>query len=376
MQINYKGSASSKTESQAIQAFISGNYKTALELWNIVLEQDKTNSSALKGCALCAFIQKSDREAKDYLEEAQEYAANDPEILNLLALIYIRRGSIDEALNILLDGIEAKKDPLLQKTLEQIRRLHSPDHAKTISLQPLVRITLPYPKFSFKVLKEKIRSKLGIHTIWIGVGIVIFLGILFYPDLKNTAFRLQRKGFTPASQVTIKDIEYLVDMRENFKIILDEKLIKRKFEELKKAISDNQLNRARILANELLASNAGLGVKERVTVLEGFITDTDMDKIDYIPSYAEIAVAPLIYTKVAVRWKGTIANLHHQGRKKTTFDLLVNFVDTGVVEGIAAVEIEGFTDLQNGEKVTVIGSILGITKDNRIIIDAVRILSI
>ena len=147
----------------------------------------------------------------------------------------------------------------------------------------------------------------------------------------------------------------------------------RKFEELKTAISDQKHNKAKMLVNELLASNASLAVKERISILESFIIDPSTDNIDYVPSYAEIAVAPTIYQGIILRWQGTVANINHQGRKKTSFDLLVNFLGNGQVEGLAAVEVAGLQELNNGDKVTVMGPLLGITKDNRVIIEGQKI---
>lgn len=372
MKIEYKG-VTSKDHSKAIVAFSQGNYKLACTIWQNILNNTPSDILALKGLAFSTFLEQHDREAQSYIEEALSYSANDAELYNLLALINLRNGKVENSIEILLNGLEIQKTPLLQKTLNKIRHLKNPDYAKNISIMPLVHITLPHANFSIK----HFFNNMGINNLWLIGGIVILLLIFFYPALRNGVLALNirnRNSVFPATKASIKGLKNIINSRANFRVILDEKVIIQKFEELKKAISDQNPNRARILVNTILASNASLAVKERVEILESFIVDATTDNIDYVPTYADISIAPAIYNGVMLRWQGMIANLHHQGRKLTTFDLLINFIGNGQVEGIAAVEIKGLKEFNNGDKVTVMGLFGGITSDNRVIIQAQRIL--
>ncbi len=372
MKISYIGTAKG-LHAQAVKNFAKGNYKIAYDTWSTILDKSSGDIVALKGLAYCCVLEDKDREARSYLDEAISYAANDPEIPNLIAIIYLQNGQVQEAIETLLEAIERKSDPLLTKTLNTIKDLKTPDSAKMISTKPLMHLTLPSAGY---LLENTKAAFLKFAPIGIPVLLVLLL-ILLYPYMRNTALGLNiqnRGGITAATEINIKGIKEIVNARENFKIILDADLIKYKFEQLRKSISDQHHNRARILVNELFASNASFAIKERVEIMEGFIIEPTVDSVDYVPTYKEIAIAPAIYEGVMLRWQGTIANLHHQGRKKTTFDLLVNFVGQGQIEGIAAVELEGMQELNNGEKITVIGPVLGITEDNRIIMRGDKIL--
>lgn len=377
MRILSKGSAP-KVHRKAIEAFVQGHYKTAGQEWSQLLEKNPYDFIALKGLGFLYFLEGQYREARSYFSDAAGINANDPEIYNVLALIAIHEGQVDYGIDILLDALDRVDSPLLKNTLEKVRKIGNPDLAKNIPLMPLLQITLPGSGFSLKKWFNSTADRLGVHLIWIGAALMIGLAILFYPEIRNAALSAnlinRANALSPATQVSIKGITDIVNARENFRIVLSEQVIIRKFEDLKAAISAKRYNKARILANELLASNAALAVKERVGILESFIPDPDPDSIDYVPSYAEIAVAPAVYEGVMLRWQGTVANLHHQGRKKTTFDLLVNFLDQGLVEGIALVEAAGFHELNNSAKITVIGPLQGLTKDNRVIIKAERLL--
>lgn len=373
MKITYKGFAKGE-HIKAVKAFSQGNYKEASSLWTIIADKKPKDVLALKGLACCLFLDNREREARSYLEEAIEYAMTDPEIHNLLALTYLKEGQAQKAIEQILDAQDLSPSDLLTSTLNQIKKLKNPDLVKAMPLIPLIQITLP----SVSLLSEKTKKKL--MTLMPIALLVFFIGslIFFYPDLRNwvTKLNIRNRGeISPATEVSIKGIRDIVNARENFRILLGEEVIVRKFEALKTAISEQQHNKAKILVNELLASNASLAVKERVGILESFIIDPSVDNIDYVPSYAEIAVAPAVYEGVMLRWQGTVANVHHQRRKKTTFDLLVNFVGQGQVEGIATVELEGMQELNNGDQITVIGPVLGLTEDNRIIMLGQKILN-
>ncbi len=370
MKIIKKGIATGN-QKKAVQYFNKGNFKESADIWLEILENEKDNVTALKALACCLFIEDKTKEARSFLEEAQSYATVDPEVTNLLALTYLKEGNVQQAIEKILDAQEFQYHALLSSTLDKIKNLNDPEHAKSMSFIPMIQITLP------RVGMISIDNKFKKYTPVLVIVLVILLFNVFYPSLRNMVMSLNirnRSEISPATQMSIKGIKEIVDARENFRIVLDEKVIVRKFEELKQAISDQQHNKAKILVNEILASNASLAVKERVGILESFIVDPNVDSVDYVPKYAEVAVAPAIYEGVLLRWSGTVANIHHQGRKKTTFDLLVNFLGQGLVEGISLVEIEGLMELNNGDKVTVVGPIIGITEDNRIIMQGQKII--
>ncbi|MGL4676720.1 MAG: tetratricopeptide repeat protein [Brevinema sp.] len=371
MKIINKGFARGQHK-KALLLFKKGNYRAAADICLEILNHKHDDTITVKVLVCCLFLEDKHREARSYLEEALSYASGDPELTNLLALTYLKESNVQQAIEKILDAQELRSDILLSQTLDKIKNLKDPDHAKNISLIPMIQLTLP----NTGIFSPKISSGFQKYRVVFSILFVILLLNVFYPSLRNFVLNLNiRNRQTIAPNVSIKGINSIVDARENFRIVLDEKVIVHKFEELKQAISDQHPNKARILVNELLASNASLAVKERVGILEGFIVESSVDNIDYIPKYAEIAVAPAVYEGIMLRWNGTVANIYHQGRKTTTFDLLINFVGQGQVEGMALVEVDGFYELNNGDKVTVMGPVAGITKDNRIIMKGDRILT-
>ncbi|MGL4562488.1 MAG: tetratricopeptide repeat protein [Brevinema sp.] len=354
---------------KAICFFYKGNYQQASKIWRGIYKVNPQDINAAKGLAFCSMMDESFGEALEYLEEIKPSATTDPEIYNFIALLHLKSGKVSQATEIILNALEIlPKDPLLQKTLEHIRHTNDREHAKTISILPLIQLTMPIT-WGTLFYHKKIVATFAMMFLFL-----FMLRAIWNPVYRilDTIFRFEKVIVTPINDFEIKDMDQIINSRENYRIVLSEEVILRKFEELKKALNAKQPNRSRILANELLASNAGVAVKERVSILEAFIPEATPDNIDYIPTYAEIASAPALYKGVVLRWKGLTTNLH-KTRKLLTFDLLINFIDGKKVEGIAAVEITTHNPrihYFNGEDVTVTGHFDGMTPDNRVIIKA------
>ncbi|MGL4394867.1 MAG: tetratricopeptide repeat protein [Brevinema sp.] len=373
-------------QARALDAFYHGNYKQASDLWREIYQKDSQDVIAVKGLAYCAMVEESYREALDFLEDVKLIATMDPEIHSFIALLHLKMGKIAQATDTILNALEIiPKDSLLLKTLEKIRKTSDPEFAKSVPIVSLVQLTMPVSASSF------FHQKRIIVPIILAVSMIITM-LLYKPvgHFVRDLFTLEPAKSTPISDIEIKDLKQIVDAREKFQIVLSEKVIEKKFIELKQAINNNQVNKARILANELLASNASLAVKDRVSILEAFIPEANPDNLDYVPSYAEIASAPLLYRGILIKWNGKTTNIH-KGKDLLTFDLLINSLDAKRVEGIAAVEVDNNTIRSNyydrervdtynnkityfnNENVTITGYFEGITSDNRVIIKTTQL---
>ncbi|MGL4389213.1 MAG: tetratricopeptide repeat protein [Brevinema sp.] len=374
----------------ALDAFYKGNYKQAGEIWRNIYNKNNEDTVAVKGLAFCAMMEESFREAIEYLESIKPIATKDPEIYNFIALLYLKEGKVTEATDIILNALEIiPKNLLLQKTLERIRNINNSEHAKTISIISMVQLTLPMSTRFFFQQKQILIPTIILLVILLIVGVLLPHYKSIYNTL-NLLFQLEPITVTPINDIEIKDLDQIVNARENFRIVLSESIIEKKFQELKQAISKNQVNKARILASELLASNASLGVKDRVSILEAFIPEANPDQIDYVPSYAEIASAPLLYKGIIIKWNGKTTNIY-KGKNLLTFDLLINVANWKKVEGIAAAEISTNTIIHhyfnnekvdtynnkihyyNGEDVIITGYFEGLTSDNRVIVKTTKL---
>jgi len=325
------------------------------------------------------------KEAKNILLRILERYPDDPEALNAMAYLYIKDGHIDEAIKFILDALYFDKENTVYKNnLEKLRNSNDPRIFLSMTEpKEFLYIKLPLLPVSYvakEIFLKLVTSTYGkIFLVIAGVLILLFIVYVIYPYYINWAENYRfKKGLGKGRVVhlEIKDIEKLVAERPKYQLKLSEDDIKKKFSMIQYYLEEKKVNKAIITINELLNSNADERIKERVLIWKDFVFKLENpSEIDYIPSVVEVLKAPFIYQDAYINWSGTIVNLEHKERKETVFDLLINFVDSATVEGIAEVHFDGFKKVSNGEKVYVFGQISGINLDNHIILKGISIQS-
>lgn len=333
--------------------------------------------TALKLLGFCYTVLEDYESAERLFLSVTRENDSDTEALNALAYCAIAKNNLEEATHHLLDALYLEPNqPLLKENLERIRKIS--DHKVFLLKNPAVgfiTITIPREKGisgiqnSFGSLMQRRWAKWGILGISAAIlGLILYIT---YPALSTWAdnYRFKRGlGRGRVTHVSIQDIDRIVAERAVYQIKLSEDDIKRKFSMVQTYIEEKQPNRAMILVNELLNSNADDRIKERVIFLRDFIQEPSPDEIDYNPPVQEVIKTPFLYQNVVVRWSGMLANLEHKERKETVFELLINFVQEAVVEGIAEVHFHGFQKVVSGQKIAIVGKISGISLDNKVIV--------
>ncbi|OHD55936.1 MAG: hypothetical protein A2Y33_10760 [Spirochaetes bacterium GWF1_51_8] len=366
-----------ETYFRAVSAYRKENYIETVNLLTAFVDEYPFHLVALKLLGMSLIHTGRLPEAESFLQSAFSQNRNDTEALNALAYLELIKGNSETGINFLLDALYLdEENEKLKRNLERIRAAENPAlYLKMGKPYTFLFIRLP-DQPPLRELMEKagdVLKKPAARYTAIGLlaAVFIFVIYLIYPALVNflEAFRAERSGIS-FSQITIKDIEKLVAERENYKILLTEGEVKQKFEMAKYYLENKERNKAIIAINELLNSNAHDLVKEHAIILQSFIPDPDPIDLGYIPDCREVLKRPLIFKDVYIKWNGTVANLQHKGHEETAFDLLINFVDEGVVDGIAMVSVKGFLDIGNKDKVTVYGLIAGLVMDNRVVIIA------
>ena len=325
------------------------------------------------------------KEAIRYFQNILSINKNDIESLNALAYFELLDGKTETSVNHLLDAIYI--DDKNQKLKDNLEKLRSIKDVKVFTSMnkpgDFIFINIPDEPLIEKLfarLTQVFHSKY--KNAFIVFSVLLILGLffyLFYPVLLNFA---QNYNFTSSigknriTRVTIKDIDKMVQERQNVNLKLSPLEVKNKFEMIRGFMEEKRYNRAHILVNELLNSNADDMIKERVMIMESLIPEVQLESIDFVPQTQDVLKLPFLYKDVAIRWSGTIANMEHIDRKETAFDLLINFVNDGIVDGIAECHYEGFQKVMNKDKIAVFGTIAGITMDNKIVIKGKQIISI
>ncbi|OHD53557.1 MAG: hypothetical protein A2014_10810 [Spirochaetes bacterium GWF1_49_6] len=360
---------------RAVSNYRKQNYVETVNLLVPFVEEYEYHIMALKLLGISLIETGRLEDAAGYLQSAYNQNRNDSETLNALAYLELIKGKNEAGIPYLLDALYLdEENDMLKRNLERVRAAENPAlFLKMGKPYTFLFIKLPdQPPFREFMEKaaEFVRKPVMRYVIIVAAAALAGIALYFLsPSIVNwlEAYRMERGGAS-FTQVTIKDIETLVAERENYKILLSEAEVEQKFNMVKYYLENKERNKAVITINEILNSNAHELVKEHVLILQSFIPDPDPDSLGYIPDCREVVKRPLIYKDVYIKWNGTVANLQHKGHEETAFDLLINFVDEGIVDGIAFVTVPGWLDIRNKDKVAVYGTIAGIQMDNRVVI--------
>jgi len=146
------------------------------------------------------------------------------------------------------------------------------------------------------------------------------------------------------------------DLSSDARYILSSAEIEKTF---KKIVSDFHAyrdNQAQKNINLLKLSNASGEIKNKLTVLEGFVRDPGFDTLETNYDYKTIEKDPYLYQNCHVIWRGKVSNLEI-GTSSIQFDLLVGY-DTGkVLEGIVPVELDFAGKIDPAFPIEVLGKI-------------------
>ncbi len=373
--------STSEIYQNALRSFRKGKPAEVLAILKDIVESDTDHIPALKLTAFSLIETGHLDEAKRHFIRLLQFNRNDPETLNALAYLELSEGDAAKGINYLLDAVYVDdENERLKKNLEMLKGVRDAKLAfSLIKPKDFLFIELPQPNAS-EIMREKLSAIFGspFARISVIVSVLVILGVLFYlfyPSITNWAMDYRyRRGFGPRyDRIAIAEIDKLVEDRQRYSIRISEEEVNRDMHLIRQHIENNQRNRALVLINKILHSDADERIKERVRNLQLFVPEPDPQNPGFVPNYRDVVRAPFLYEGVYVRWNGTVANLEHRGRDQTSFDLLINFVDEAVVEGIAQAYFSGFIHIINGEKVSLFGTITGITLDNRVIIKGSRI---
>jgi hypothetical protein len=121
--------------------------------------------------------------------------------------------------------------------------------------------------------------------------------------------------------------------------ILNEKEIRQALKTAQDLFDQYRDNEARREINRLKYSNASEQVKQKALLLEGYLKNPDITSISSNFTYAEIIGNPRLYENCYILWKGRFSNLRFT-EELITFDFLVGYEKSQVLEGIVPVQLK------------------------------------
>jgi tetratricopeptide (TPR) repeat protein len=272
--------------------------------------------------------------ANSYFQEARHIRTTDTHLLLAQAVMFMRRGDTDRAVQYYLDILD-----------------NEPGNKIALSALEFIRTKGTYETIcrwadSGKLLQ--FYPPLGINPdIIIRIAVSACAGIAIGFLLVNVL----RPRPSPASgpRADLSKFVLSVDEQRNaqekdltgavYRYILSDKQIKKSYENAQVYFQNFRDNAAQVEINRILNSNASLSIRQKARMLMEYLSEPTFDSLTDNYSYEQVASDPNLYLGCWVSWSGRITNAVSQGQSYKC-DLLVGYEDMKRVEGIAPLSFD------------------------------------
>ena len=266
--------------------------------------------------------------ATSYFQQARKIRVTETNLLLCQAILYLRRGDTDRALQYYLSVLDNDPENKVAKEAMEFIRVHG-DYETICNWFDSGRIQKFYPPLGVnpsKVLRLAVSAFAGIA---LGLGVIFFLRPQDYADsgaradLSTLALTAEEAG-----NLHEKDLSGGV-----YRYILSDKEIRNSYDNARQYFQDYRDNAAMVEVNRLLNSNASSSVRQKAGLLLTYFEEPTFDSLTDNYSYAQISSDPVLYLGCWVAWSGRITNaLSEDGSYRC--DLLVGYEDLQRVDGI------------------------------------------
>jgi tetratricopeptide (TPR) repeat protein len=285
-----------------------------------------------------------------YFNRAKNIKFREPQTLLGLAVLFLRRGETDKALDLYLDVQDiAPANRIAKRALRVIRKYGGTEaldtwlnSGKTHSLYP------PMPKAGIS------KKTLIIPGIVIAAGLGIFIGVRQAPVFM--------RGGLEESVLEKAERDNPVEMGGVYRYILNSAEVLSHYNQARKFFNEYRDEAAKRELNRILESNASEAVKNKARLLREYTSSPDFGTLKDHFSYAEVKADPLLYRDCHILWKGSAANVRI-GAGTVSFDLLVGYDTRTVMEGSVSVELDFAAELNTIQPLEVLGRVVPLGPD-------------
>ena len=294
--------------------------------------------------------------ALTYFRLAHETKRREPLAILGLAVLYLRRGETERAVDYYLDILEIDgKNRIAQKAMKVIRRQAGTDNftnwieaGKLPSLYP----PIPFPGFSAKEILWAFAALTAVLLLTFGILVRFkFVSNPFLPRGSRqgvTALSLSREERMAPVQ-TDGSYRYTLSRVEALDI----------YERALSQFTSYRDEAARVNLNRILESNAADGLKNRARIIISYLEVPGFNtfkRADNVP-YEEVAKDPLLYNEAYVIWRGMAANVVTSDTG-TTFDFMVGYDTRTTLEGIVPVTFNKAIPLNPERPLELLGRVI------------------
>ena len=294
--------------------------------------------------------------ALTYFRLAHEAKPREPLAILGLAVLFLRRGETERAVDYYLDILENNdKNRIAKKAMKVIRKQAGTDTfsnwieaGKLPSLYP----PIPFPGFSRKTLLVTV-------AVLIAVGVLAFGFLVRVKYITNPFYpRGSRQGIA-AFTLSGEDRLAPVQTGGTYRYILTRVQALDVYEKGLSQFTAYRDEAARINLNRILESNAAEGLKNRARIIISYMETPGFDTFNRNDNaaYNDVIKEPMLYNDVHVIWKGMATNVVTSDAG-TTFDFLVGYDTRKTLEGIVPVVFDHVVSLNPERPLEVLGRII------------------
>lgn len=284
--------------------------------------------------------------ATSYLQRARQIRMREPDLLCAQAVLFLRRGDTNQAVEYYLEALEyAPRHPLAKKALELIRRKGDPEYFQDLSETGKIKRFYPRLRQPFPVKRV---SAVGIALV------LVFFAFRMLPDVSRSmqSSRADLSSLDLGPQERTRAVE----LGGSYRYILTEQEVLRTYERSRSLFQSWRDNAAQVEINRLLYSNASVAIKQKARLLMAYLATPGFDTIRDHYDFGQVSADLPLYQDVWVVWKGMATNIERTERS-VRFELLVGYDTRNRLEGIVPVYFETVIPVDPERPLQVLGQV-------------------
>jgi tetratricopeptide (TPR) repeat protein len=290
--------------------------------------------------------------ALTYFKLARDIKLRDPPVLLGMAVLYLRRGETDRAVDFYLEVQELDEhNRIAKKALRVIRKYAGLENlTRWIESGGLSGLYPPLP--ALPGIRKRIGISLGTILLVLALtgGILIRLRVL--PFMRDAG----REGLS-TSALAREEEEAPVEIGGSYRYVLTRNDVLNTYEEARNLFTHYRDEAAKVPLNRILESNASEAVKNKARILFSYTETPGFDTLRDRFAYGEIKKEPALYRDCYVIWRGMATNLDIQ-QNITTLDFLVGYDTRNTLEGIVPVVFNFSVAVNPGRPLEILGRVV------------------
>jgi len=286
-----------------------------------------------------------------YFKLAKDIKMREPSVLLGLAVLFLRRGDTDRAIDLYLEVQDLDtRNKIAKNALKVIRKYSGTDYLTTwVESKKLTNLfPLPPSVPPSTMTRILVPTACVLSALILGSGLLIKFNILENPINNHSSQRVEREGFL-ASALNSEEKNDMLQDDSGFRYNLSQKEIIAMYEEARLRFNEHRDEVARRSLNKILESNASEAIKAKSRMLMSFMDvvpnfDSLKDRFEFVDVFND----PILYRNCYVIWRGMASNLEVM-QESTTFDLMVGYDTRRILQGVVPVVFD-FSVLVNTEQ--------------------------